>query len=184
MSVVVAILTDKEMVMAADSIVVRGSIKAESGDSKIWENGEYLFGGVGTCRGLQILRWHWSLPERTQGQSTNEFFFKKIPASLRTSFANECYLKAENEIKSISENFIFMNKDSIFLISSDLSIVVPKENYITIGYGWEIALGSLHSTSEMKNLSIQKRAEMAIEAACHFSYGCMSPVVSIHKKFK
>ena len=77
MTVISAALTKKDgIVIVGDSSVTGGFSKDEDGYNKLWvekENGQFIFGGCGGVRPMQVIK-HWiSWPYYRDGMNLEEF---------------------------------------------------------------------------------------------------------------
>lgn len=156
MSVVVTKVTDKEIVMVADSQITSGQTAEYKQDAKISQVGGITFGAVGYARDGVLLRIFCET--HTPKAATAD--------DLLTFFAefDEWVQKRTNNTQ-INSTFHFVFKGKAFLVESYR--IAEITNYDAIGSGRDYALGCLY---------LGETPERAVEAACDLNIYCQKPI--------
>lgn len=186
MSVVVAIKEKGIIYMAADTQVTFGDSKRHlKTDSlqKIWaveDTPHCIMGGVGNARDLNLIRYCTNelIPEARvldKHITVGTIMLNTVPIifeSIRSY--TKLVTGAETDIPMTSE-FLIACGDKLFNISPD-GTVEEVLDYIAIGSGADVALGSLKNTV---GLDIYDRLMMALEAAADNNLYVSEPYVCI-----
>lgn len=168
MSTVIGIVEDKKVYIGADSLA-----STEEGDArpikckKIFRNGKYLVGFIGSVRGGQVL-----YPE----------YFKFPPkimdvpdAIMNQCVEKGCLVTSEQQTSLHACNFLIGFKGKLYEILVDFQMS-EIASYTAVGSGSTYAFGSLHTTEQMKDdFTPPMRIELALEAAAEFSTGTRKP---------
>lgn len=126
-----------------------------------------LLGSSGDFRGDAILRT-MILPDYKHSDYPEEWMFKLVEV-MRVEFMKRGYACKENEQESHDLQVLVGVKGRIFSVWQDYDVVENKEDYMAIGSGIYVALGSLHATVD--HPCPGARVEMALEAAAaHNAY--------------
>lgn len=168
MSTVVGIVDGKDIYIGADSLA-----STEEGDArpmkckKIFRNGKYLVGFIGSVRGGQILYPDYfkfptkiaDLPDAIMGQCTEK----------------GCLVTSEQSTSLHACNYLIGYKGKLYEILVDFQMTeIP--HYTAVGSGSYYAFGSLHTTEQMKDdFTPSMRIELALSAAEEFSTSTRGP---------
>jgi len=142
---------------------------------KVFQNGPFLIGYMGSFRMGQILQYKFKPPVQKDDEDDMYFMVTSVIDAIRKCFN-------ENGFSSIKNNeeeggfFLIGYKGKLYEIQSDYHVAVHYEPYTAIGSGDAIALGSLHSTEKL-NLSPYKRIKWALQAAERFNCSVRGPFV-------
>jgi ATP-dependent protease HslVU (ClpYQ) peptidase subunit len=171
MSTVVGIIEDKKIWIGCDSQATsqQGEIRPIICD-KVFRNGDFLIGYVGSVRSGQILR-----PELFPLDSTSIASVLHLPDYIRLHFETYgCLSRDDDQSQMTTSNFLIASKDGLFEILADYQInEVPK--YTAIGSGSNFAFGSLFTTHEMNKFTPVERIEYALNAAARFDASSSGP---------
>ena len=170
MSTVVGIVNEGKVYIGADSLA-----STEEGDarpmkcSKIFKNGPYLIGFIGSVRGGQILYPHYFKPPKDIMDLPDAIMAQCTEKGCSVTSTEGTYLHACN--------FLIGYKGKLYEILVDYQMNEISE-YTAIGGGACYAFGSLHTTNKMKeDFTPKMRMELALEAAEYFSTGTRRPFV-------
>ena len=169
MTTIVAVsdIKNKKIVMAADMQSTSGNTKALSADSKIFKCGQYLIGYSGPTRLHDILEMQmpWSdIPIKPDNLKLREHLIKDFVQVLRRIVTDQGFIRKDNGSEEFSGGIIIGHGDEFCEIGSTFAIWSPKDNYTSIGSGFQFALGSLNTSSHLR-LTATKRAKLAVSAA-------------------
>jgi ATP-dependent protease HslVU (ClpYQ) peptidase subunit len=168
MSTVVGIVENGKVYLGADSLA-----STEEGDArpmktkKIFRNGPYLIGFIGSVRGGQILYPEYFTPPKK---------IMELPdAIIKQSEEKGCLLTGEQSQSLHACNFLIGYKKQLWEILVDFQMTEVAE-YTSIGSGSYYAFGSLHTTNQMKDsFTPEMRMELALSAAEEFSTSTRKP---------
>lgn len=170
MSTIIGIVENGKVWIGADS---RAS--TEDGDirlvkcKKIFRNSNYLFAFIGSVRGGQILYPHYFEPPEDVWD---------LPDAIRNQCEKKgCLAITEQQITATICNYLIGHKGKLYEILIDFQMTEIPE-YASVGSGSYYALGSLHTTNNMKNdFKPKVRIKLALEAAATFSGGTGKPFI-------
>jgi ATP-dependent protease HslVU (ClpYQ) peptidase subunit len=168
MSTVVGIVEDGKVYLGADSLA-----STEEGDArpmkckKIFRNGQYLIGFIGSVRGGQIFYPNYFKPPKD---------IMELPdAMLLQAQEKGCLLTGEQSQSLHGCNFLIGYKKKLYEIMIDFQLI-EVDDYTTIGGGACYAFGALHTLYQMKDdFEPLMRIELALKAAEEFSTTTRGP---------
>jgi ATP-dependent protease HslVU (ClpYQ) peptidase subunit len=166
MSTVIAIVDDGKIWMGADSYATTSDgERRRIICKKIFINGPYLIGFVGSVRTGQVIQpKYFEAPE--------DVF--EFPDMLLEQLANKGCLGTNSEDQSYfqSSNFLIgTSKGRLYELLTDFQMS-EIEDYTSVGSGSPYALGSLYTTRRWKNQ--EKRIMVALKAAAVYDT-CSGP---------
>lgn len=168
MSTVIGVVENGKIWMGADT---RAS--TECGEirpivcKKIFRNGDYMIGYVGSVRGGQILYPNffkppkdiWDLPDKIIEQCTTK----------------GCLASEENQTSMQTCNYLIGYQRKLYEILVDFQMSEIPET-TSIGSGSSYAMGSLYTTSRMKDeFTPEMRIQLALEAAAEYNANTSGP---------
>lgn len=165
MSVVAAKVYDNRIVMAADSILVKGWSKSTNGNfTKINQINGMIVGGTGNAKELSLL-WHFMRTHRPDGNTEKEILgyiveFSKWKQDLigEGGISNTYLLAYDGHLFEIEDKFVYEIKD-----------------YDAVGAGEDFANAALylgHSPRE------------AVKVACELSCYVAEPIITYEMEIK
>lgn len=159
MSCVVGIVDKDKIWMGCDSFAT-----TETGErrpitaNKIFKNGKYLLGFIGSVRGGQLLSPHYFKPPSN---------ILDFPARVIVLFQEQgCLTITDKSVYEQSCNILVGFEGNLYEIMLDFQLN-PVPQYTSIGSGSLFAFGSLHTTQGME-LTPYERITKALEAAAFF----------------
>jgi ATP-dependent protease HslVU (ClpYQ) peptidase subunit len=168
MSTVVGIVEKGKVYIGADSLA-----STEEGDArpmkcrKIFRNGPYLIGFIGSVRGGQVLYPTYFKPPKD--------IMDMPDAILKHSQDKGCLLTNEQQQSVHGCNFLIGFKKKLYEILVDFQLT-EIEDYTAIGAGSPYAFGSLYTTEKMKDsFTPEMRIEIALGASEEFSTSTRGP---------
>lgn len=157
MSVVAAKVYKKEIIVAADSIIVKGWSKRNSNFAKIAEINDMILGGCGSAQEISLM-WHYMQTHKPASPSDKDIL---------TFIVEFSQWKNNMGAGSIIENeYLFVYQGHLFEIEN--MFVHEVCDYIAIGAGEDFANAALylgHSPLE------------AVKVACDLSCYVCEPIV-------
>lgn len=157
MSVVAAKVYEKEIIMAADSILVKGWSKRNSNFAKIAEINNMIVGGTGSAQEISMM-WHYMQTHKPASAAEKDVL----------TFIIE-FVQWKNNMGSGSniENVYLLIYDG-HLFEIDRMFVHEVSDYIAIGAGEDFASAALY---------LGHTPQEAVKVACDLSCYVCEPIV-------
>jgi hypothetical protein len=152
-------------------------------DSKVFRNGALLFGGTGSFRMIQLLRYRLIIPDyRPSAQQGEDPLFRYLATdfidAVRSCFKDGGYAKKESE-RETGGFFLVAVQGRLFCVQRDYQVEEVALDYHAVGSGDDVAFGALHATHHL-DLSPEHRIRLALEAAS-YHYSNVRPPFVIEK---
>lgn len=170
MSTIIGIVEDGRIWMGADSRAT-----TEDGDirptkcKKIFRNEDYMIGFVGSVRGGQILYPQFFKPPQDVWELPD--------AIIEQCREKGCLAVSEQQMSLHTCNYIIGHQGKLYEILMDFQMTEIPE-YVGVGSGSYYAVGSLHTTNQMKeDFTPEIRIQLALEAAAEFSSSTGTPFI-------
>jgi len=175
MTCIVAIKDENQIIMASDS----GSIDTDSmftlhrADRKmVIKDNRFLIGFAGSYRIGQIVISSF-MPARNDSDDPSKYMRTDFINGMRESLSENGAI-TNNSMDNTS--FLIGYAGLLFWIQEDFQVAEVSYEYMAIGSGYEIALGSLFSTEGMKP---EERLTIALRASMEFKAGIRAPFHAI-----
>tara|TARA_R110000868_G_scaffold318028_1_gene578812 strand:+ start:25129 stop:25695 length:567 start_codon:yes stop_codon:yes gene_type:complete len=178
MSIAVAVKKADQIVLATDSLVSFGASQVSASNyqtDKMMRVGDSMVASTGWALYDNLLH-DYLMRLETPPVFDNEAvifrffnqFWKKIKEDY--SYVNDQCDDKNSPFADLDANFLIVNNQGIFSVSSNLH-VVKFEQFYTVGSGGEYAMGALQ-TIYNGNLDAQTIAKKAVETAIALDTGC------------
>ena len=171
MTCVAAVRHEGEIWIGADSAGVAGFSMHLRADEKVFRNGEFVMGFTTSFRMGQLLRWKFNPPVRREGVANFEYMATEFVDAARKCFKDGGFAQKKDERESAG-CFIVGLRGQLFYVADDYQVGELLDEYMAVGCGQDLALGSLFSTEGM---GPEERIETALQAAARFSAGVRPP---------
>lgn len=175
MTAIVAWCEDGKVWMGGDSAGVSGLRIRTRADSKVFKNGEMLFGYTSSFRLGQLLRYSLTIPEQSSKKDDYAYLCTDFIDAVAKMLEEKKYAKINNNEISIGV-FLIGYKGNIYRIDDDLQVGKPMLNYEAVGCGVDLAMGALYALNSYK-MEPKERIKRALEAAQEFSAGVREPFI-------
>lgn len=179
MTAVCAVVHEGKVHMGADRAGVSGLGLAVRRDEKVFVSGPMVMGFTTSFRMGQLLRWTFTAPTQPEGVSDERYMSGVFVDAVRDCLKVGGFAKRENEVEQ-GGNFLVGYHGRIWEVSSDYQVGELVDPYNAVGCGYELCLGSLHTTREF-DLDPDVRLLMALESAERFSAGVRGPFVLVRE---
>lgn len=172
------------MVIAGDSLAANSIYKHERLDKKVFKkthtspNGieNFIYGFTTSFRMGQILQYLFNEPMIEDDKLNGDLFaymVKDYIPALRACLKENWHNKIEETMDNNCGQFIVGFRDRLFTIHQDLQVAEVVDDYVSVGSGYEVALGSLYADSRpyfgsSRFIDIEEMAKRAIFAASNF----------------
>lgn len=144
-------------------------------EPKVFLNGNMIIGYAGSARLGNVLRYSFTPPVLTKGDKGDlmKYMVTKFVDSLR-EITRAKGLMHKEEIEEISGHILVGMGSRVFAIYEDWQVAEPREPFLAIGSGTDLALGSLFST---RRADPKSRILMALKAAAQYNAAVRAPFV-------
>lgn len=162
MSVIAAKVYDKEVIMAADSILIKGSSKRNSNFTKILKINDMIMGSTGLAEEISFM-WHYMETHKPASATEKDIL---------DFFAEFSQWKANKGGRNGIENTYLMIFDG-HLFEIEYMLVYEIKDYSAVGAGEDFANAALylgHSPRE------------AVKVACDLSCYVCEPIIEYSMK--
>jgi ATP-dependent protease HslVU (ClpYQ) peptidase subunit len=182
MTVIVAIKYKKtgDVYIGSDSAISSGNNIEISKNPKICskpfnmvdENGNkidtrhLIIGFSGIFSIFNFIRYSYKAPDYIQGTDFRTYLINSFLYCLKTELELSGLVDMNGTQIKTNSNFLIVYNGDIFEIEDNLGLFEPDGDYVAIGVGKELALGSLYSTKRNKP---SNRIKKAIEATAYHS---------------
>lgn len=174
MTVIIGLVEKGKVYMAGDSAGVAGLDITIRDDVKVFKRHEFIIGGCGSFRMIQILRFRFDPPKQVMGQSDYEYMVTDFIDGCRKCFSDNGF---GDKDATKGGKFLVGYKGVLYSIDCDHQVGVVNTQYDACGCGDAYAKGALFASVGKPP---KERLKMALEAAAHFSAGVCAPFVYVH----
>jgi len=188
MTCVIGLKTQNDVYLAADSVCTDTQTLHlhTRNERKIFTNGNAIFGYSGLCRLPQVVEYNFKMPKQTQ-KDDMEFLCSTFVDALRKCFKKASFTELQSGREFFAGQLLLGYKNNIYEIEGDFTIMneinaMAGHNFTAIGCGRDLALGSLYSSSTVKDHKVRLRE--ALEVAEKYSSGVAKPFWGISLKTK
>jgi hypothetical protein len=157
--------------IGGDSAGVAGYDLTVRADSKVFRNGEFIFGFTSSFRMGQLLRYAFAPPVQKEGQEIFAFMVNDFIDAVRNCLKAGGFAKKDSEVER-GGTFLVGYRGRLFCIDGDYQVGEPVDGYDACGCGDTICRGSLYATQGMDPTA---RMNVALSAAERHSAGVRGP---------
>lgn len=153
-----------------------------SAEEKVFRSGEFIIGGAGSWRGLQLARYAFEPSKRPFRTPIDKWMVTTFIDDLRDVWKKGGHLwksKADDDPveERVGTSLIVGYRGTLWVVEEDLQIIRMRDEYAAIGSGATPALGALYATQ--KDGATKARVLVALRAAERYNAACRSPFVVI-----
>lgn len=172
MTCIVGLVDNGNVWMGADSAGTNGWLdQTIRQDLKLFRNDDFLIGGCGSFRLLQLLHYKLHPPKRHPDTDVMKYMVTEFVEAVRTCLKEGGFTRVKDNNEEIDGSFLVGYDGRLFEIECDLQVGESMDGYNGIGSGGRIALGSLYVSQGTPEERIRK----ALETAEHFNAGVRGP---------
>ena len=175
MTCIVGYVEGSKVYIGGDSAGVSGYNVSTRGDSKVFHNGDMLFGFTSSFRMGQLLRYSLEIP-RCETWDIERFMCVDFVNAIRKCFTAGGFASLENG-EEYGGTFLVGFRNRLWRIDSDYQVGWNELGYEALGCGEEFALGALAALECLTGLEIttDERITIALQAADTHSGGVCGP---------
>jgi ATP-dependent protease HslVU (ClpYQ) peptidase subunit len=167
MTCIVGVVKEGNVWIGGDLMGSNGFTKKVYPDTKVFVNGDFLFGYTSSFRMGQILQYNWEQPPRIEGMTDRQYLQLDVIESIRNCF--EVY--GIGEFKNGEHqggNFLVGYKGCLYEMQDNFSIL-KNEDFAAVGSGGFHAEAVLKVLTEDPNFDPYYVIQKAIEVASNFT---------------
>ena len=142
-------------------------------DSKVFRNGEFLFGFTSSFRMGQVLRYKFKPPERHE-QELYSYMVTTFVDAIRQCLKEAGFARKENEMETGGE-FLVGHGGRLFTVYSDYQIAETMDGYAACGSASSVVCGALFASQGMSDPDA--RIRLSLNAAEHHNCYVRGPFV-------
>jgi len=161
--------------LAGESTISNGWAVFPDAVTKVFRLNENLvIGGAGSARGCNILQHHFSPPKRQVDESVDAYVQKRLIEGMRKLFLDMGFATTVNGKETAAVDLLITCEGRLWRIDSAFSAREIRD-YVAIGSGGDLALGSLATWEEVvktRRLKIRERVEIAVKVASKHDAWC------------
>lgn len=159
--------------------------QTSAAQDKVWKIGDFLMGGAGSWRGLQLARYAFIPPKRGRA-AIEPFMVTTFIDALRDVWKKGGHLfksdKDDSDPKeeTVSTDLMIGYRGELWVVRGNLQILKMREDYAAIGSGTDAALGALYATRN--GGATNARVLTALRAAERYNAAVRGPFRIIDNK--
>lgn len=167
MTIVCAVEGATGVVMACDEQASTPNRKFQGEASKLFRNGEYLFGTCGDIRMAQLLRYALE-PPYVDTWDVDRHIATRFIDAVRQCFDDGGWQRTE-EGADRGGSFLVAVKGRLYEIEENYQFFRNAEGIYTIGSGGDVAVGAMHA---LRDHDAETRVRAGVDAAIAHTTGC------------
>lgn len=171
MTCIVAIKDQGKLYLGADSFLSDKDYAYPMRSSKLFRKGPFVFGYCGSVRAGKVFQYDLELPP-VDYQNLDRYMNREfITALMDCAERNRLVIDEEKDSNDVADLIVGID-GRLWEVQSHVQSVEHIVEYMAVGSGSRVALGSLYST---KHLSPRQRLTVALEAASQYTSGVGKP---------
>lgn len=177
MTCVVGTIDGETVVLASDSAAIGdpdGSEIYTMPEPKVFASGPYVVGVCGSYRVGQVLRYRAELPEPPPSTDLRSFLVRDLAPAIGDLLAAEGVVGSHRTFLGNKVALLVGCQGQLWCIGSDLT-VMPEGEFGAIGSGRLRAYAALHALKAAGIEPVQRRLELALEAAAKYTASVRPP---------
>lgn len=172
MTAIVGLVHQGAVYIGGDSAASNGWYETVRADTKVFRNGDYLFGFSTSFRMGQLLHHALKLPT-PPARNLEKFMTTQFIDAIRTCLKEGGWAETSHDREKGGE-FLVGVAGRLFSIEGDYQVAEETAGHFAVGSGFLVALGSLHATGQT-SMRPRRRVLAALEAAERYTPGVCAP---------
>lgn len=172
------------IILGADSASTDDNFDQElAAQNKVWKSGDFLMGGAGSWRGLQLAQYAFTPPKRSSRMQIDKYMVTDFIDGLRKTWKGGGHLaNAKPDEGDIHEEVVGTDllvgyRGELWVVRSDLQIIKMRDPFTAIGSGTIAALGALYATRDQG--ATRARVLTALRSAEKYNAAVRGPFIVI-----
>lgn len=164
MTCIAALIHNERVYIGGDSAGVDTSFGLTvRADRKVFKKGDMVFGFAGSYRMGNLLQHSLEIPRHHPDDEPHKYMVNEfIPAVRSLLKEGGVSVGSEEVVEGVDGDFIVGYRGHMFVIYGDYQVAESTDDYIAVGCGTDIALGSLGSTKGDPKARILKALDLAV----------------------
>ena len=166
MTCVIGMIGKHKLYMGCESQLSTESSKLflSKENSKVFKNGEFIFGCCGYPRMISLLRYSLAIPKQLTTQTDIEYMNTEFIESIRTLFTDKGFIGKFSDGIQRGATFLVGYHGKLYRVDNDFQVLLLKDNIAGVGSGAEYALPALSALENTKIKTLEK-INIAIDCA-------------------
>jgi ATP-dependent protease HslVU (ClpYQ) peptidase subunit len=182
MTCIVGMVENGKVYIAGDSAGVNSNFQSTvRADTKVFQVGEFLFGGCGSFRMIQLLRYKLEAPARKECQEDYEYLVSDWLEAVRAVMKEGGCIEEDEGVESIPGSFLVGYRGGLYEVDNDFQVAQSSDGMMACGCADDVALGSLYTSvnlrPNMPGMTPELMLQIALAAATNFSGGVRAPYI-------
>ena len=172
MTCIVGLVDKDDVWIGGDSAGVTNQSFVESrADKKVFRNGEFVMGGAGSFRLLQILQYEFKPPYHASEKDNHHYMVTDFVKKLREVCLRVAYLESDKGVESADGTILVGYRGELFgVFGNSFQIAKYHRPYMAMGSGREVAIGSLYTSLLTRRLyATRDDMHIALDASAEFT---------------
>ena len=165
MTCIVGLQHDGDVYIGGDSAASGGWEQHLLSETKVFENGPFLFGWAGSSRDANLIRHAFTPPLRDSSLSDMKFLVTVFMDAVRNCLkaGGSSWVKDNKEYTH--SHFLVAYRGGLYAVYGDYQIMGVTQNYLAVGSGSEVAHGAMYASGHDEDLTPEGRLRTALAAA-------------------
>lgn len=181
MTCIVGIASKGTVWLGGDSAATDGHLnRTIIKDPKVFVKGKLAFGVCGLPKVMDALAHAIELPERAEGSDDRSYLVGTLVPAIRDGLKKlDCTVESPEYGTCFHGSMLLGYNGKLYTLEGNFQLVVPSEDFASVGSGASIALGALHGS---KGGNPKKRILAALDASAKANAGVAPPFVVVSVK--
>ena len=168
MTCIVALKTEKGVMLGADSCVGAEHRAVGKIEPKVKKVGEYLIGTAGSVRAGQVIKHCLSTKKFNEKDDFYWHVLNVLVPEIRKAIKDAGAMSIEHSLESINSHLIIAHKNRVIVLQGDLGVIEYEDDFISIGCGEEWATGAMFAVAP-SDIKPKQILTLGLDAACRYS---------------
>lgn len=173
MTVIVGMEHEGKAWLGADSAVSHGWATNVLPQPKLFRIKDFLMGGAGYLRTLQLVQFKTDLRAREMGESAEAYLVNGFAAAIQKCLSEQKHLEEGGHNETSHNEFLFVYENKLYKLDSVFAVSRSMRGFNSVGAGAPYALGAL-AMMKAPNVSPAEKLPLALEIAASFMPGCIT----------
>jgi hypothetical protein len=173
MTCITGLVHNGTVYIGGDSAGVGGWSLTVRADSKVFRNGDFLFGFTSSFRMGDILRYSFSPPHRHSDEDIDRYMRTTFIDAVRACLRDKGYARNSSG-EETGGQFLVGYAGRLFNVDVDFQVGEALDGFEAVGCGGDIAKGALFATLSSPP---RERILLALQASERFNSGVRGPFV-------
>lgn len=174
MTCIIGIVDGKRTIIGGDSAGVGGYDITIRRDAKVFRSGDFVIGGAGSFRAIQLIRYQFRAPA-IETDDLYEYMCTSFVENVRHVLTQGGLSKVDNNVNTSEGLLLVGYANRLFSIQSDFQVGENIDGVDAIGCGESYAFGAIAAMP--KSMNGKSKVRRALEIAVQYSAGVRPPFI-------